>query len=171
MSDCTRLSDRIPAVVLGRSSWSADEAQHLKGCHSCQQEWNLVRVSSRLGRELSRKVELGVVTGAVLDQLRQNRIETRRRKQWGIAAMVGAAAAAAMLWIGQTSTTPVTRQPAPVVAGLYFQLPELDNLQPAELNAVLQTLDAPIAGDSTDSSVSDDPDAAALDGGFETWEG
>jgi hypothetical protein len=170
MNDCTRLSDRIPAVVLGRSSWTEEEREHLGSCHSCQQEWDLLRVSSALG--LPSKLDGGAISRAVLDRLARSRSETGlRRKQWGFAAVASAAAAAAMIWAGQTSTTPVAEPPAPTVAGLYFQLPELDNLQPAELKAVLETLDEPYAGESTDSTVSADPDADALDGGLDTWEG
>jgi hypothetical protein len=59
----------------------------------------------------------------------------------------------------------------PTVASLQIQLPELDYLLPAELNAVLQTIDEPYVGGSVDDAVAGDPDEEGLDSGFETWEG
>jgi hypothetical protein len=49
MSDCGWLSDRMPAVALGRAEWTRDETRHLSDCRSCQREWELVQLSSRLG--------------------------------------------------------------------------------------------------------------------------
>jgi hypothetical protein len=58
-----------------------------------------------------------------------------------------------------------------VAAALLIPLPELDNLGPAELNTVLQTIDEPLVGGPTDS-----PGAVALDdddleGVLNIWEG
>ena len=50
MSNCGHLSNRMPSVVLGRSAWTEEESSHLAGCASCQQEWNVVSLSSGLGR-------------------------------------------------------------------------------------------------------------------------
>jgi hypothetical protein len=58
-----------------------------------------------------------------------------------------------------------------VVANLQIQLPELDYLLPAELNAVLQTLDEPYVDGSAADPTAGDPDDEVLDNGFDTWEG
>jgi hypothetical protein len=50
MSDCGWLSDRMPSVALGRAEWTGDETRHLSDCPSCRGEWELVRLSSRLGQ-------------------------------------------------------------------------------------------------------------------------
>ena len=39
MSDCQRLSDRMPEVVMERASWTAEEAAHLADCDDCRAEY------------------------------------------------------------------------------------------------------------------------------------
>jgi hypothetical protein len=51
MNECTRLSDRIPDVALGRASWTPDEAAHLRGCADCRAELALVQATVALGRK------------------------------------------------------------------------------------------------------------------------
>jgi hypothetical protein len=172
MSDCDWLSDRMPAVALGRSMWTAEEATHLRDCRSCQDEWDLIRLSSRLGKDVGAGIDPTATTRAVLHRLKRSREEAHlRRKAWGFAALASAAAAAAMVWAGRTATIPSSSARAPVVANLQIQLPELDYLLPAELNAVLQTLDEPYVDGSAADPTAGDPDDEVLDNGFDTWEG
>jgi hypothetical protein len=172
MSDCGWLSDRMPAVALGRSTWTVEEARHLGGCRSCQDEWDLIRLSSRLGKDVGAELDPTATTRAVLHRLARSGEEARlRRKAWGFAALASAAAAAAMVWAARTATIPSPSARAPVVASLQIQLPELDYLLPAELNTVLQTMDEPYVGGSAADSVAGDPDDEDLDTGFDTWEG
>lgn len=172
MSDCGRLSDRMPEVALGRSRWTVEEASHLGGCRSCRDEWDLIRLSGQLGRDVGAELDPTAITKAVLHRLARSGEEARlRRRAWGFAALASAAALAAMVWAGRTATIPSPSATAPVVASLQIQLPELDYLLPAELNAVLQTLDEPYVGGSADDSAVGDPDAEELDNGFDTWEG
>jgi hypothetical protein len=59
---------------------------------------------------------------------------------------------------------PALRPAASVVAGLQIPLPELDSLQSAELDSVLQTIDEPSVGDST-------LDGTVLEDFLDSWEG
>jgi hypothetical protein len=171
MSDCGWLSDRMPVVALGRSTWTAEETSHLGGCRSCQDEWDLIRLSGRLGKDVAAELDPAATTRAVLQRLARSRGEARVRRKWGFAALAGAAAAAVMVWAGRTATVPSPAAGTPVVASLQIPLPELDYLLPAELNAVLQTMDEPYVGGSADSPAWADPDDEALDSGFDTLEG
>jgi hypothetical protein len=169
MSDCSRLSDRIPGVALGRSRWTNEEASHLADCASCQQEWDIVRVAARLGRGIGKDPDPATST-VVLRRLAQHTVTVQQRRSWGFAALSSAAAAAVIVWVGRDSNDTVPSAPAATVASLQIQLPELDNLLPAELNAVLQTMDEPYVGGSADSVAADSEDEE-LETGFDTWEG
>lgn len=173
MSDCGWLTDRLPAVALGRSTWTPEEARHLGGCRSCQDEWELVRLSSRLGQDVGAKLDAGQTTSAVLNRLGRARQEDRlRRQSWSFAALATAAAIAAAVWTGRPVTRPVAPSTGSVVAAsLLIPLPELDNLEPAELNTVLQTIDEPLVGGPTDAPGSGDLDDDDLEGVLNIWEG
>jgi len=159
MSECHWLSDRMPQVALGTAEWSPDESQHLGTCRWCQEEWDLVVRSSRLGREVGRNLEAAFIANGLLQRLERARRD-RRRRGWGLAGLA-AAAIAAVVWTGHP--VPRSAHPAPgIVAGLQLALPELDGLQPAELDSVLQTMDEPAPADST----LDD-----LEGFLDSWEG
>jgi hypothetical protein len=173
MIDCGWLSDRMPTVALGRAEWTGDEARHLSGCPSCQEEWELVRLSSRLGQEVAAKLDAGSTTGAVFQRLARDRQEDRlRRQSWTFAALATAAAIAAVVWTGRPITGPMAPSAGSVVAAsLLIPLPELDNLDPAELNTVLQTIEEPMVGgpkDTPGSAALDDDD---LEGVLNIWEG
>ena len=168
MSDCTRLSDRIPAVALGRSTWTADESSHFASCPSCQEELALIRLAGRLGRDVGTGLESTAVAASVLQRLASNEETVRRKRSWAFAALAGAAAAAAIVLAGRTAR--VTTPPAPATVAS-IPLPELDNLLPAELNAVLQTIDELYVGGSAIDSVAGDPDEEDLEYGLEIWEG
>ena len=172
MRDCGSVSERMPAVALGRSSWTAEEARHLRDCPICQSEWSLVRISSKLGKDVGAGLDVAATRRNVFLRLSQSVEDARlRRKAWSFAAVSAAAAAAVMLWTGQPAPSPA-RSPEPAaVASLQLQLPELDNLQPAELNAILQALDEPDVVDSLGASVSGDLDETDIESGLDTWEG
>jgi hypothetical protein len=172
MSDCGWLTNRMPEVALGRSSWTSEETDHLRGCPVCRSEWHLVRISSRLGSEVGAGLDPASISRNVFLRLSQSVEDARlRRKAWGFAAVATAAAAVVMLWAGPNDPSPAPPAGSPPVASLQIQLPELDNLQPAELNAVLQALDEPNAGDSLEGSVSGDLGDADIESGLDTWEG
>jgi hypothetical protein len=160
MSGCQRISDRMPAVALGRAEWTSDEVQHLSGCPSCQDEWDVVQRSSHLGREIGLGLDADSTSETLLEHLDHARVERLRRRTWSFAGLAAAATIAAVVWI-QRPSRPVHPAPA-VVAGLQITLPELDGLQPAELDSVLQTIDEPAPADST---------LDELEGFLDSWEG
>jgi hypothetical protein len=159
----------MPVVALGRSTWTAEESSHLAECASCRQEWDVIRISSRLGRGIGAGLDGMATSRAVLQRLQRHKETVRLRKSWGFAALSGAAAAAAIVWVSRTETVRISSPPPAAVASLRIQLPELDNLLPAELNAVLQTIDEPYVGGSDDGTMSESDEE--LESGFETWEG
>jgi hypothetical protein len=173
MSDCGWLADRMPAVALGRAEWTSDETQHLTGCRACQEEWELLRLSGRLGQDAGAKLDAGAATGLMLQRLARTRQEDRSRSEsWTFAALASAAAIAVAVWSGKPVTGPAaTSAGSLVAASLQIPLPELDNLEPAELNTVLQTFDEPLVGAPTDVPGSGDLDDDDLEGVLNIWEG
>jgi hypothetical protein len=171
MSECQWLSDRMPAVALGRAEWTPDEARHLSGCRSCQDEWKLVRLTSRLGEGALPAMEAGTTSQAVLDRLKAARVERLRRRAWSFAGLAAAATLAAVIWTERPPSQPEVPPPS-VVAGLRIPLPELDSLQPAELDSVLQTMEEPLVDGSTlDEPTLGDLDSTELQRVLDYWEG
>jgi hypothetical protein len=180
MTDCTRLSERMPAVALGRERWTEDEERHLALCEDCRAEWVVVSVGSRLGLALS-PAEPGHTAAAALARLERERRRARVRAR--AAALGGLAAAAAVtlvLWGGKS--VPMTRDSVPgrpvgPVAGaptpplgsawerhasaataavLDLPLPELDSLPAEALDSMLKSLDEPLAQVAPDDGPVDD---------------
>jgi hypothetical protein len=162
MSECQRLSDRMPAVALGTAEWTPDEVQHLGGCPSCQEEWDLVRRTSGMGAEIGLQLEATVTAQTLLQRLEHARLERLRQRAWSFLGLAAAATIVAVVWTERPVTRPEIPPASSIVAGLQMPLPELDNLQPAELDSVLNTMDEPVAADST----LDD-----LEGFLDSWEG
>ena len=168
MTDCTRLSDRMPDVALGRSRWGPEEASHLAACDSCRSEWQLVQTASTLGRRQGETAADPRVAGAVLARIKAAHRAQRRKRMWRVGGIAAAAAVAAVLWTG---SVPEHRSPARVV-GLEIPLPELDSLQPSELNAVLQTMDqAGAEGSSAETPDPGDSNADDPETVLDYWEG
>jgi hypothetical protein len=162
MTECHRLSEKMPAVALGTAEWSPDEARHLDTCGSCQNELDLVYRSSRMAREVGLQLDAASTSQALLHNLKRARSDrSRRRRRWSFGGLAAAATVAAAVWAGRPTPRVIRTAPA-VVAGLQMALPELDSLQPAELDSVLQTMDEPVTADST----LDD-----LEGFLDSWEG
>jgi hypothetical protein len=159
MSDCSWLSDRMPAVALGRAEWTTDEARHLSGCRSCQDEWELVRTASRLGEAAGLPADAFTTSRAVLHRLSQGREERLRRRAWSFAGLAAAATLVAVIWTERPLSQPGVL-PLQVVTGLRIALPELDGLQPVELDSVLQTMEEPLVDGPT---TLEDPTLGDLD--------
>lgn len=174
MSECGWLSDRMPAVVLGRAEWTPQETQHLNQCSLCQQEWKLIRAVHRLGHDAGEQLEPSALADAVLVRLANaRRLQGHRRKVWTLGGMAAAAAVLVALWTGAPSPPEQSNPPASLAAGqLEIPLPELESLQPAELDSVLQTMDEPNAR----STNPEDPDLGDLNPEelqrvLDSWEG
>jgi hypothetical protein len=175
MSDCERLSDRMPVVALGRAEWTPDEIRHLNECEPCRQEWELVQVTSRLGEGAGLSLDPAAVAAGVLRRLSRDREDGRRRRRaWSLAGLAAAAALVAAIWTGGLQGRPEELLPkGTAVAGrLAIPLPELDSLEPAELDSVLQTMDEPmVTGSTGDDPALSDLNNDELERVLNSWEG
>ncbi len=112
MTPCQQLSDRMPAVALGRSRWSAAEETHLASCVDCQAEWNLVRTAGRLSASSPALVDPEVTSAAVRRRLADERASSRRIRRWTLVGLGVAAAVAVALWTGRPAPrTPIATRP------------------------------------------------------------
>lgn len=171
MSICDWLSDRMPSVALGETEWTPEEARHLGDCAACKAEWRLVQTTSRLGNAARLVRDPDATARAVLLRLRRPKARFSARS-WVFSALAAASVAAAV-WVGGRGTAGNTvSEGTSVAAGLPMPLPELDALQPAELDSVLTTMD-----DSFSSTVPGDDvglgdlDSEELQRVLDTWEG
>ncbi len=175
MSDCEWLSDRMPVVALGQAAWTPDEIRHLNECGSCQREWELVQTASRLGDEAGLSLDPTAIATAVVRRVARTRHEGRlRRRAWSFAGLAAAAAVVAALWTGGLESGPSKTAPAGTeVAGrISIPLPELESLEPAELDSVLQTMDDPsLNGSAGDDPALGDLNTDELERVLDSWEG
>jgi hypothetical protein len=107
MTPCQQLSDRMPAVALGRSRWSAAEEAHLASCADCRAEWNLVQLAGRLGASSPSAVNPEMIDARVRRRLGEARAGSRAVRRWALVGLGVAAAIAVALWTGR----PAPRQP------------------------------------------------------------
>ncbi len=171
MSGCTRLSDRMPEVVHGRSRWTPDEAAHLASCAECRRELALVQATAALGRKAPR-----VGDPAALVVTIERRLAGARTRRIGVQRFAGLAAAAALLLMVWTQwpERPVSNVPgsARSAGQALVPLPELELLDPAELDSLLQRMEMPSAGSSTlDAPGLGDLEDTELEQVLATWEG
>lgn len=153
MSVCTQLSDRMPGVALGRSSWTAEEQHHLAACADCRAEWSLVFAAARLGAGTHALGDPSVTAAGVLRRLRTESVRRRsRRPAWVAAGLAAAAAAVLVVWTardtaGGTHPAATTQAATPATGSARpdFPLPELDSLPADALDSVLRVLDEPLA--------------------------
>jgi anti-sigma factor RsiW len=141
MTLCEQLSERMPAVALGQAAWSDAERVHLAACAECGAEWALVSGASRLGLDVVAGLDAYHVTERVLGRLRVEGGRARaRRVGWILGGLAAAAALTLVVW-------PASRHPGSVGHGVAAQmpLPELDSLGTPELQAVLDSIDAPLS--------------------------
>jgi hypothetical protein len=175
MSDCEWLSDRMPVVALGRAAWTPDEIRHLSECGSCQREWELLQVAGRLGDEAGSSLDPTAIATAVVQRLERERLDGRlRRRAWSFAGLAAAAAVVAALWAGGLERGPSKTPPVGTeVAGrISIPLPELESLEPAELDSMLQTMDEPtVNGFAGDDPALGDLNTDELERVLDSWEG
>ena len=130
-------SDRFAAVSRGESRWTGAESAHIDRCPECRLEWQLVRAARGLGRPQSAEIDASRAAEIVLHRLLNEPAEPARRWSrragWMLAAGVAALLALAVLLPGGSPA------PAPAAASITV-LHELDDLTPAELEAVLETI-------------------------------
>jgi hypothetical protein len=172
MSDCDRLSDRMPDVALLRAAWSAEEAAHLASCADCGAEWDLVLAAHRLEASAP-NVDPAIIAAAVQHRLSSERMADRRgRWGWALGGAVAAAAALALVVARGPESRQATAPAVAVTADPLVPLPELEGLDTAQLDSLLHALDGPLAGTSAhDSTTADDDVDAELEQIIATWEG
>lgn len=183
MTQCERLSDRLPDVAHGRSVWTAEEQAHLESCADCRAEWDLVVIAGRLGMELPPLSSPEVMTGALSGRLAGERTAVRARRRSWLAAGLAAAAvtiiAVRIPWspgglpapAQPAPVSPVTPESASVASTPAIQLPELDGLPDAELESILGSLDESSPVPLLDGTGLDQPDDHQLEQALEAWEG
>ncbi len=171
MSGCTRLSDRMPEVVHGRSRWTPDETTHLAACADCRRELALVQATVALGRRA-----LPLADAAGMAATIERRLAGARTRRMSVHRLAGLAAAAGVLlavwtrWPERPAAGPGS--PARPAARALVPLPELELLDPAELDSLLQRMEAPSAGSSTlDAPGLGDLEDTELEQVLATWEG
>jgi len=170
MSECTWLSDRMPALPANQAEWSLEDQRHLNGCESCRREWELVRATRRLGERLPAFDPVSTASALRLRLQQAGPGRARRIRAWIFAGMAAAAAVTAVLW-RDDQPEPLLRS-EPVATGFRIPLPELDELQPAELDTVLRTMDqAPAPGATSETAAPADTGNGDLDIVLESWEG
>ena len=142
-----------------RAAWTAEEAAHLAGCADCRDEWELVRAVKRLEARAP-AVDAEAIAAAVQRRLATERA-TRRRGRVDLGGRLAAAAVAAIAFAVTSRGVP-RREPArrsrletePLVP-----LPELDGLETAQLDTLLQAIDAaPPAAPALESTTLGDDD-------------
>jgi hypothetical protein len=166
MSGCERLSDRMPAVLLSRDTWNADEEAHLAACADCGAEWALLHAARRVGAAAPRVAARHGLAEDVMWCVASAPVArpARRLPRWA-AGLAAAAAVAATVWLGTQGDSPAPAAPDPVAA-------IAEQLEPAELDVLLDGEAAPIAGWSMlDMPGMGDLDEGELQRVLSTWEG
>ncbi len=147
MMDCEAVQDRMPLVVHGGPTWTEAEAAHLASCADCAAGWRVVQTAARLGDAAARRVDPEHISAAVLSQLARDRRSTRWIRGGWLTGLAAAAAVVLLVWGGEPRHRPgpETAQVAPSgTQELRVPLAELENLDAAQLESVLEGLDAPL---------------------------
>jgi 3-oxoacyl-(acyl-carrier-protein) synthase len=172
MNDCARLSDRMPEVALERSVWTPDEAAHLDECEECGDEWRLMLATHSLAGRAPAISDPAALAAAVQGRIARDRAERiRTRRTW---SFVGAAAAAAMVLGVALADRGSTPPPAARVAAgsVLVPLPELEGLETAQLDTLLQSIDRPApVPSSLEASTMGEHEDGELEQVFAIWEG
>ncbi len=176
MTQCERLSDRMPDVALGRSVWGPDERQHLDACPDCLAEWKLIEMASRLGTSLTGSPDAEAVTASLLTRLAAERRNVSVVHRRWLAAGLAAAAVAIIAVRVPHSAPPGPAAPVPssvaTTSGQALPLPELEDLPVSELQSILGALDdSSGVSRAFDDPALDDFDNHDLERALGAWEG
>ncbi len=175
MTACERLSDRMPDVLRGHARWTVEDAAHLAGCPDCRAERDLIAAVHRIAARAPALHDPSALAETVLRRVadhRRSRLHSRRSWAVGVAAAAGIALA---VWTGSHGgrTAPA---PVGVAAGAHIALPELEPMETAELDSLLETMEAtpppaPAAWSALGEPTLGDLDADELEQVLGTWEG
>ncbi len=152
MTTCESLSERMPEVALARARWTAEESAHLAACAECRAEWELVTATIRLGRKAPQVGPPDAIATAVLRRVAEDRRSSTRRRFWGLG--LAAAAFGGIIWAGDRP-----EPGAPPVATIENTMPDPEPLETAEVDSMLEALDASQLG----ASALDEPSLSDLD--------
>jgi len=160
------LSDRMPAVARGEAEWTAPEAEHLRGCAECLEEFAVVQAGVVAAAGVA--VDGDRIAAEVLRRLRTEPVVRRpRRRLWVLG--LAAAAVVALLLVPRIATrsSPEDTGSAPIAV----HLPGLDGLTEAGLDEMLESLD-PVWTDTPtiDAPSLDDLDPQELEQVQRPWE-
>ncbi len=136
MTECTHLSDRMPAVARGAARWSAADEAHLETCPDCAAEWGIVRGAVRLGRGIEGSLDASRAAERVVAALQAPipRPSALRHARWVVPLALAAGLA---LILGRPNS------PDGVVGSASLELtllPEAEALSDAELEVVIRLL-------------------------------
>ena len=139
MIRCEDMLDRMPVVAAAGGNWTEAEEQHLRDCVECAKEWKIIAAGRRLGAGADAGINADAIAVAVLRRLAQGRRRRGliRRVGW----VVGLAAAASLTFVvltGRRGPEPPDRH------GLVIPVAELDSLDAVQLQAVYESLEAPL---------------------------
>ena len=141
MTECSNLTDRMPAVAHGLAEWKPADRAHLEACASCRLEWDMVRAGAALGATIGSGLDTRRVAEAVAQRLRQSDPDRQVRRIGRVGHWALAVAAAAAIILAVQLTRP--EQPGPVGTGVATPagpvLQELDGLTAAELQSLLES--------------------------------
>ena len=186
MTLCQQLSERMPAVALGRSRWSDAEEAHLASCADCRAEWSLVQLAGRLAASAPGIADPEAMGAKVRHRLEQARAAGRTVRRRALVGLGVAAAVAVALWSPAPANPPEpgvkppasAPTPGPVAHAepprLDLPVPGIDEMSDSDLNDLLQAMDEPLAGTSTspdDGAGLGDPDDRALAGALTVEQG
>jgi hypothetical protein len=166
MTDCHHLSDRIPAVALGRDRWTTEDEAHLARCPDCRAEWDLVRAAGRIGGGLPWLADRSDLAAAVLRRVADAPATKPRRRALRWAGGLAAAAVVALaVWTG------AAREPRPPTGTAAVEAP-VGPLSTAQVDSLLDAEVAPLAGWSMlETPTLGDLDEDELERLLRTWEG
>jgi anti-sigma factor RsiW len=153
MTTCERLSDRMPEVARGGARWTVEESAHLAACAECRAEWDLVVATVRLGSKAPQGEHPTAIATAVLRRVTEDRRARERRRFWGL-GLAAAATLGGIIWAGDRP-----EPGAPPVATIENTMPDTEPLETAELDSMLEALDASQLG----ASALDEPSLSDLD--------
>ena len=164
MTECTRLSDRMPAVAQGVTRWSASDESHLARCADCTAEWTLVRRTSASGRKVAQALDANRVAERVVAALREPAPTPAltRVLRWAVPVALAASLMLVLL-------RPGAPEPPQGESGITLSLlPEAETLSEAELESVIGLL--PVL-DSADPGHTDSLTDEELDLMLQDFEG
>ena len=174
MSECESIQDRMPLIASGAAVWTDPESAHLAGCADCSATWQIVETARALGESAARRVDPAQVGGAVLARLREERRAARWKRGGWIAGLAAAAAIVLIVW-GKSAPGGLGGPSVPVAAvtqPLRVPLAELERLDAAQLEAVLDGIDQPLgAGAAPDAPHLGDLDDHELERVLRSLEG